>query len=203
MKDDTRQQILDAGMREFLDKGFVDASLRHIAQLAGVTTGAIYGHWPDKSSLFKALVEPAASEFHNQFLMLEQSFAALSPEVQAAHMSGYSTEALSSLIDYVYAHFDSFRLIACSAAGTEYEHYIDSLVDVEVASMHAFTDVLARQGYVCAPLSENLMHILASAYFSAIFETVAHNMDKEEADAYVEQISLFFHAGWQALMNVA
>ena len=41
-------------------KGFKNASLRSIAQAAGVTTGAIYGYYPDKAALFDALVsEPA------------------------------------------------------------------------------------------------------------------------------------------------
>ncbi|HML45885.1 MAG TPA: hypothetical protein PKE04_03950 [Clostridia bacterium] len=47
-----------------------------------------------------------------------------------------------------------------------------------------------------------MIHILANAYFSAIFETVAHGMGKAEADAYVAQITAFFTAGWMALFHL-
>ena len=37
--------LLEAGKREFLEKGFQGASLRNIAASLGVTTGAIYGYY--------------------------------------------------------------------------------------------------------------------------------------------------------------
>ena len=39
----TREKILEVGKREFLAKGFKDASLRHIVKEAGFTQGAFYG----------------------------------------------------------------------------------------------------------------------------------------------------------------
>lgn len=60
MDESTQKRILDAGKSEFLEKGFKSASLRSIAQKAGVTTGAIYGYYPDKEALFGALVEGPA-----------------------------------------------------------------------------------------------------------------------------------------------
>lgn len=36
----TKENILNAAKREFLDKGFLNASLRNIVKEAGVTTGA-------------------------------------------------------------------------------------------------------------------------------------------------------------------
>lgn len=50
--------MLQSAQREFLDKGYEKASLRSIAQNAGVTTGALYVRFPNKSALFAALVEP-------------------------------------------------------------------------------------------------------------------------------------------------
>lgn len=202
MKDDTRQLILEAGGQEFLDKGFAEASLRHIARQAGVTTGAIYGHYADKAALFRALVEPAASAFHTQFITVQQTFSALPAQEQVQAMNVYTSSALLDMLDYVYDHFDAFHLIICCAAGTEYEHYIDTLVDIEVESTRTFLGVMATQGITPEPLTEDLMHIMASAYFSAVFETVAHRMDREAAKAYVKQITRFFQAGWQALLHV-
>ena len=40
---DTQKRILEVGKREFLEKGFKDASLRAIVKEAGFTKGAFYG----------------------------------------------------------------------------------------------------------------------------------------------------------------
>ena len=50
----TLQNILDAGKKEFLEKGFRAASLRNIVREAGVTTGAFYGYFKSKEGLFRA-----------------------------------------------------------------------------------------------------------------------------------------------------
>ena len=41
----TLESIRQAAMQEFLDKGFLGASLRQIVKNAGVTTGAFYGYF--------------------------------------------------------------------------------------------------------------------------------------------------------------
>ncbi len=198
----TQDHILKAGMREFIEKGFADASLRSIAASAGVTTGAIYGYYPDKYALFRALVEPAASVFKERFIKAQEEFSLLSEAEQIAVMHSYSSDALQSLLDYVYSYFDEFKLILCSSSGTEYEEYVESLVNIEAESTKKFIEVMCRLGYHPTPLSDNLVHILSNAYFSAIFETVAHNMEKTEADEYIAHITDFFRAGWNKLLKI-
>lgn len=49
---ETRQHILDVAMRLFSSQGVSSTSLAEIAQAAGVTRGAIYWHFKNKSDLF-------------------------------------------------------------------------------------------------------------------------------------------------------
>ena len=53
---ETRNRILDAAERVFSDHGVSRTSLDDIATAAGVTRGAIYWHFKDKSDLFEAMV---------------------------------------------------------------------------------------------------------------------------------------------------
>ena len=46
--------LMAAGKKEFLNHGFMGASLRNIAASLGVTTGAIYRYYTDKEALFDA-----------------------------------------------------------------------------------------------------------------------------------------------------
>ncbi len=53
----TREALLDAAERVFEQRGVSRTSLNHIAEAAGVTRGAVYWHFKDKSDLFNAMME--------------------------------------------------------------------------------------------------------------------------------------------------
>lgn len=53
MKDEkeTKSKLLASAKAEFLEKGYINASLRSICKNAGVTTGALYFFFRDKEDL--------------------------------------------------------------------------------------------------------------------------------------------------------
>lgn len=53
-KEERREQILDAALRVFAQKGFVGASIRDIAREVGVTEGLIYHYFDSKDQLLNA-----------------------------------------------------------------------------------------------------------------------------------------------------
>lgn len=57
----TRQDLLAAALTVFSRKGYEAARLEDIAEIAGVTRGAIYFHFDNKAGLFMALVEDASA----------------------------------------------------------------------------------------------------------------------------------------------
>lgn len=52
---ETRERILDAAITVFHERGVARPSLTDIAELAGVTRGAVYGHFRNKADLLSAL----------------------------------------------------------------------------------------------------------------------------------------------------
>ncbi|MBX3285157.1 MAG: TetR/AcrR family transcriptional regulator [Actinobacteria bacterium] len=55
-KEQTRADVLDAAAEVFATRGYDGASISGIAAAAGVTKGAIYGHYPSKAELFIAVI---------------------------------------------------------------------------------------------------------------------------------------------------
>lgn len=53
---ETRNRILDAAERVFVERGVARTSLNEIATAAGVTRGAIYWHFQDKADVFNAMM---------------------------------------------------------------------------------------------------------------------------------------------------
>ncbi len=54
---ETRERIIDAATDVFYDKGVSNTSLNDVAQVAGVTRGAIYWHFKNKTDLFDAVCQ--------------------------------------------------------------------------------------------------------------------------------------------------
>lgn len=55
--EDRREQIVDAAMRVFAQKGFTRATNKDIAREAGITAGLIYHYFDNKEALLRAIIE--------------------------------------------------------------------------------------------------------------------------------------------------
>ena len=201
-KENTLSRIRKAGMAEFLQKGFKDASLRNIAADAGVTTGAFYGYFSGKEALFADLVEKHAATVMGWFTATQEAFSALPDEEQPVQMSNASVDCIDRIIDYAYDHYDSFKLLICCADGTAYDHFVHNMVEIEVESTLRFIGVLRRSGHPVPPLDADFCHLVCSGMFGGMFETIVHDMPKDKAKAYVQQLQQFYAAGWRKLMGI-
>jgi AcrR family transcriptional regulator len=56
-REQRRQQILDAAMRSFASKGFDDTVMSDIFAEAGLSAGAVYGHFEGKREILTAVAE--------------------------------------------------------------------------------------------------------------------------------------------------
>ena len=66
---DTRAKILQAAYREIHINGFQAASLNHILAHTGVSKGALYHHFPNKTALGYAVIdEVIADRIHHSFI---------------------------------------------------------------------------------------------------------------------------------------
>lgn len=198
----TQEKILEVGKREFLEKGFKGASLRAIVKEAGFTQGAFYGYYDSKEALFDALVAPAAEGLISQFKQAQAAHFDLIPEGRAADSAKLSTEYLRHFLGYIYDNFDAFKLILCCSAGTKHESFVHDLVELEVAQTERYFAELEKRGMSEGRIGHELHHLITSAYFTAVFETVVHDMTREEAMGYVEGLAVFFSSGWDGLLRV-
>ena len=198
----TQQKLLDTGKQEFLAKGFKSASLRRIVKEAGFTLGAFYGYYPDKEALFKALAAPAADGLLDQFRQAQDRHFDLIEKKETSRSRELSNQYLAHFVGYIYDNYDAFKLVVCCAEGTKYENYIHDLVELEVDRTEEYYAQLRQLGKLKGSLSREVNHMLTSAYFTSIFEVVVHDMEREKALGYVEQIAMFFNYGWDGILKI-
>ena len=197
----TLEKIQQAALAEFLDKGFLGASLRQIVKNAGVTTGAFYGYFSSKEALFNAIVEPHAAALMGRFMEAQTTFAELPEKEQPEHMGLESGRCVDWMVDYICAHREPVKLLLCRAEGTSYEHFVHNMVEVEVEYNQRYMEGLRRLGRDIPVLDKSLCHIIASGMFNGIFEIVVHDMPRDQAMRDVDQLRAFYTAGWSKLMG--
>ena len=66
----TRRALLDIALTLFSEKGIANVTLAQIASAVGVTRGAIYWHFKDKSQMLEALADEVYGPLEQKFLQL-------------------------------------------------------------------------------------------------------------------------------------
>jgi TetR/AcrR family acrAB operon transcriptional repressor len=138
----TRQEILRAARREFLRRGVARTTLGHIAATAGVTRGAIYWHFANKTALFHAMREQVSLP-----LIDRMSFVLLSARDEDP-LAAIET-FLNGLIDTVAGDNATLRTLEIMAFKCE---YVDE-----------FQSDLARQTRRCQELVRQLTTVYQRA----------------------------------------
>ncbi len=198
----TLELIHQAAKTEFMEKGYLSASLRNIVKNAGVTTGAFYGYYKSKEELFDALVEKHANYI---FAVLDQhmsEFNEIPVQEQSVQMSEISNSGIGIILDYLYQYKDEFKLLLLYSDGTRYSEFVHQLVEKEARATKEYMNNLNEMEHTFLPISDDLIHMISSGFFTGILETVIHDMPKEEAKKYVAQLSRFYTAGWSELFGV-
>ena len=69
----TRERILDAAMKVFMEKGYEDASVRAILEASGTVAGSFYHFFGSKEALFEAVVERYLAGYAAQFAAIAKA----------------------------------------------------------------------------------------------------------------------------------
>ncbi len=195
------ESVLACAKKEFLEKGYKDASLRVIAQAAGTSTGSIYTRFKDKAGLFDAIVGPAADQLKDMFVEIQENFHSLDDSTQEAEMGEYTSRHQMEMLEYIYDHFDEFRLLLDCSDGTRFSGFVDELVDIEVEYTYKYMEVINCESVKSGVVTEDFIHIIVTAYFNGMFEVVRHNMSRDDARKYIRLLNRYHMQGFSIVFN--
>lgn len=200
--EDTEKNILNTARKHFLKDGFSGASLRNIVKDAGLTTGAFYKYYPTKEALFDALTDPYIEHIYQIYDRVVEDFEKLSAKEQTSNMSDTSGDGMDQMIDYIYEHYDNFRLLLKCGDSGKFETFIHNMVDREMRSSLEYVKKMKEDGIEIPIVGESLMHMIYTGFFSSIFQIIEHDIDKETAKRNVHKLRVFNTGGWERLWNV-
>ncbi|MBP5175832.1 MAG: TetR/AcrR family transcriptional regulator [Treponema sp.] len=199
---ETKANILESAKKEFLEKGFVNASLRTIASNAGVTTGAMYRHFKDKDALFCALVDNAIDVSRKAVMTADViAHKGVADPVGAEHHNE-EIRVISELLDYIYSDFDAFTLLITKSSGSTHENFLDEICEQYTENCIRTFRYLHKQGYAKTKPDDMTIHVIASGLINAFAEIIVHKIPKKNAVKFITNIRNFFHYGTLHLMQI-
>ncbi len=185
-------KILLSAKQEFLKKGFEKASMRVIAKISGVTTGALYTRFASKDELFTTIVKPFAEEF----IKIDTEW-----KISTSELWERKFNAGNALIEHIYADKDTFKLLFCCAVGSSQENFIDRIIKIEMDDTLAFIEKLSDKHKNNIKVSNEAMYILVAAHCRSLFEISNHDITLDEAKKQVANIMEFFMCGWSKILG--
>lgn len=202
----SHDKIILAARAEFSEYGYDKASMRRIGARCGLTAAALYRHFDSKERMFETLVEPAVTDMKK---WLEEHIAASEEAVRKAvgnkggadpEMMWNSTE-IDMMRELIYPRMDEFSMIITKAKGSKYEDFLDVIVENHQKRLMSYLKMLKDAGHNVRDISENELHMLITAYFTALFGPVSHGYSLEDALKYLGTVEEFFMPGWKKLMG--
>lgn len=200
--EETQRNILLTAKRHFLSDSLTGASLRNIVKDAGLTTGAFYKYYPTKEALFDALTDPYLEHIYEIYDQVVSEFEKLSADDQTKNMASISDEGMEQMLDYVYDHYDNFKLLLKCGDSGKYEDFIHGMVDREIKSSHRYLEKMKEDGVEVPVVDDSLMHMIYTGFFSSIFQIIEHDIDRITAKENIKQLKQFNIGGWERLWNV-
>ncbi len=129
-----REKIISAGIRVFSQKGYHEAGMDEIAQLAGVAKGSLYYNFQSKSDLFAVIVSEGISEMHQQIeqvLARGNSIQDIMDGLIAANL--HACQAYPELVDLIMrdqvSGLDKDAAERVQQAKNQYIRFIGSLLE--------------------------------------------------------------------------
>ena len=187
---ETRQHLLECAKREFLEKGYMKASLRNICKEAGVTTGALYFFFKDKEDLLAALVEEHyATEMHNEDQVAQLDIA-----------DDGDLEASRQIIRQMYANREAFLLLLTKSQGSRFENCLDEVVDISEQQYRRLCDMVTNA--TGRPRVDDYMtHWMAHIMVDTFVHLFLHETEERVALKHVDALTMYLVRGWMGIMT--
>ena len=199
---ETKSKLLESAKKEFLEKGFMGASLRAIAANAGVTTGAMYRHFKDKDAFFCALVDEAV-EVTTKTVMVADSkhHAGMNSGHMQEHLD-FEEQSVKQFIDYLFDNFDVFTLLLTKSAGSTHEHFQEEICELYTKNCEDTFKWMYKNGIASKKVPSMTVHFMASTIINAYCDIILHNMQKKDAATYITNIMEFTRYGSMHLLGM-
>lgn len=178
--------LIEAAVSEFAERGFNGASLRMIAERAGVSTRTLFNHYPDKAALFAGCIDRSSKQIEQVVAIRRSTLAETLVDYGVAMQQGLSSDASRQIAMLIYresAVFEDVRRIA--------------RMQFETYQVGPIVQILRDFGYEAENLRETAIQFVAMAFgkWQRRLLFGGGPLDAEETRAHMEFVTGIFLSG--------
>ena len=204
----SHERIIRAARDEFSEYGFEKASMRRIGKRCGLTAAALYRHFDSKEAMFDALIRPALEdleEWINEHVSRSEEAIRTCADLPGGKETReiWDSTEIDMMRELIYPRMEEYAMLVNKSHGSKYEDFLDHFVEYQMKMMIPQFKELRQLGLDVKDISEKELHIVTTAYCTALFEPVVHNYSLEDAVQYLDTVEAFFMPGWKNLMGFA
>lgn len=198
---ETRAKLLASAKAEFLEKGYMQASLRNICKNAGVTTGALYFFFQDKEDLFASIVEEPLHGLY-EIMKAHYSLEMQSKDIDAEVVLGNSEdlEAAREAIHYMYQNYDEFQLLLTKAQGSRYAQCVDQFVNITEQHYRVMADQYTDMLHTDR-VEDYIIHWIAHMHIDTFVHMLTHEESEGAALRHMEATVKYLISGWFGMIG--
>lgn len=189
-------KIATAAFEEFLDKGYMGASLRKISEKAGATVGAIRTRYKSKDDLFASLLKPFLTDIEAAFQNIKSDYYSGANKDILIQLKTSMKNETETMLHLIFTHYDEAVLLFYRSAGSSLEHYFDVLVKNKIAESVAFF-----RSFGCTDIDEKLLGLLISLQFDSYRQIIINCRDRQTAEKYINTLMIYHSGGWDSLFH--
>ena len=191
-------RVIAAARDEFMEFGFEKASMRRVGERCGLTAAGLYRHCRDKKDLFDQLVAPAIERLN---AWMDTHLTKYLTTVRDEGNLQWKDSWIDMMREVIYPHVEEYHLLLTCSSGTKYETFLHDLTQTAQERMLQYLPVLRDKGLSIREISPAALHLLLSAYVTALFEPVIHRYSLDESMRCLETVEAFFLPGWKQLFG--
>lgn len=192
-------KILESATKEFLEKGYLNTSLKDICKNAGVTTGALYKRYKGKAELFDDVVESTYNKLNESGIDKLKRSVELLDNKNLTKMWDNPEEIYISQTNFFYDNYIGMKLLLSSSEGTKHSKFLHNFVEKNTDITYEFSKEVYKRGISDNLIDRDVLHMLLSAYWITVFEPIVHGYSREKAISYSKTLANFFN--WKNVLG--
>lgn len=198
---DTKAKLLESARREFMEKGYMQASLRSICKNAGVTTGALYFFFKEKEDLFASLVEgPLNMLYDTMNNHYQEELLRAEKGMLVSEDFSEDLNTAKQIIHYLFKYHDEFLLIITKSQGSRFEKSLERFVDITEKQYRLLADKITAMTNK-AGMDDYMLHWMAHMHIDIFVHMLTHEKSEEAAIKHVESITKYLVMGWDGMFK--
>jgi AcrR family transcriptional regulator len=195
LKDEVRNKIIEAAVKEFSGPGYEKASMRTIAKAAGISVSNTYNYFLNKEQLFSSIVEPVFNRMREIFKKSMQE--SLKRGLAGNNFQAFIDGLVNSLMEMDARQRQLLIILAEKSAGTRFEKSKEEMITLlrmhmaEAVRQPGSPRIEENQGYI--------LNIIAANYIDGLLKILKDFRNKSWTEENLRILLTYHLNGIKAL----